>query len=342
MPGCAYAAKDRVDEIGQPVALVVGGDDDRERGWRAEATGKDETRKHYNPGAPARECRPASSWRSRAPCCLCALPSLVQPMGADQGLYAYVGERILAGELPYRDAWDQKPPAIHLHLRAACARVWPSDGVVAGRRPVAAAAIAWLLCRPGARRSPARTGGGRGACCSCCCRTRRSRGSAASGCGRSARRSSRVAVTAAFVCCWRSAARATERRCGACSARACCSALAFAVQVQRRHLRGAGVRRGCWLWQADLTLAAISSSWRRVRASRSLAMLVDVRARAARCAISTTRRSPTTSSYSGETYAGPLRRALRYLLTFPIERARVDALWTVGGAGCLVLLVAAR
>ena len=41
------------------------------------------------------------------------LPSLVQPMGADQGLYAYVGERILAGELPYRDAWDQKPPAIH-------------------------------------------------------------------------------------------------------------------------------------------------------------------------------------------------------------------------------------
>ena len=39
------------------------------------------------------------------------LPSLVQPMGADQGLYAYVGERILAGDLPYRDAWDQKPPA---------------------------------------------------------------------------------------------------------------------------------------------------------------------------------------------------------------------------------------
>ena len=28
------------------------------------------------------------------------VPSLAQPMGADQGLYAYVGERILAGELP--------------------------------------------------------------------------------------------------------------------------------------------------------------------------------------------------------------------------------------------------
>ena len=42
------------------------------------------------------------------------LPSLVQPMGADQGLYAYVGEGVRSGELPYRDAWDQKPPAIHV------------------------------------------------------------------------------------------------------------------------------------------------------------------------------------------------------------------------------------
>jgi hypothetical protein len=48
-------------------------------------------------------------------CALVAVrvPSLAQPAGADQGLYAYVGQRILAGELPYRDAWDQKPPAIH-------------------------------------------------------------------------------------------------------------------------------------------------------------------------------------------------------------------------------------
>jgi hypothetical protein len=41
--------------------------------------------------------------------------------------------------------------------------------------------------------------------------------------------------------------------------------------------------------------------------------------------------------YSGQTYAGPLA-VVRYLLTFPIERASVDALWTVGGAGCLILL----
>src|SRR3954468_10418667 len=40
------------------------------------------------------------------------LPSLMQPMGADQGLYAYIGDRIRSGAVPYRDAWDQKPPAI--------------------------------------------------------------------------------------------------------------------------------------------------------------------------------------------------------------------------------------
>jgi hypothetical protein len=44
--------------------------------------------------------------------------------------------------------------------------------------------------------------------------------------------------------------------------------------------------------------------------------------------------------YSGETYAGVFDVA-RYLLAFPIERARVDALWTVGGAGCILLLAGA-
>lgn len=37
---------------------------------------------------------------------------LVQPIGGDPALYAYVGSRILAGELPYRDVFEQKPPGI--------------------------------------------------------------------------------------------------------------------------------------------------------------------------------------------------------------------------------------
>ena len=62
---------------------------------------------------------------------LLRLPSVVQPMGADQGLYAYVGERILAGDLPYRDAWDQKPPAIH-YTYALMRGVWHGDAAVGG------------------------------------------------------------------------------------------------------------------------------------------------------------------------------------------------------------------
>src|SRR5215218_8127580 len=77
------------------------------------------------------------------------LPSLAQPMGADQGLYAYVGERILAGDLPYRDAWDQKPPAIH-YTYALLRAVWPGDGAVGAADLLAAAAVAWLLYRLGA------------------------------------------------------------------------------------------------------------------------------------------------------------------------------------------------
>src|SRR5262245_38207427 len=76
--------------------------------------------------------------------CLVRLPSLVEPMGADQGLYAYVGERILAGDLPYRDAWDQKPPAIHFTY-ALMRLIWPHDSVVAAVDLILAAVSAALL-----------------------------------------------------------------------------------------------------------------------------------------------------------------------------------------------------
>src|SRR5262252_3656339 len=71
------------------------------------------------------------------------LPSLVQPMGPDQALYSYIGGRILHGDLPYRDAFDQKPPGIHYvyaGLRALSAR----DAAVPAA-DLAAAALLWLV-----------------------------------------------------------------------------------------------------------------------------------------------------------------------------------------------------
>lgn len=45
---------------------------------------------------------------------------LVFSFGRDQGIYAVVGDGILAGELPYRDRWDFKPPGIFfLHALAS-------------------------------------------------------------------------------------------------------------------------------------------------------------------------------------------------------------------------------
>src|SRR5213592_1078140 len=72
------------------------------------------------------------------------VPSLVQPAGGDQGLYVYEGQRVLAGDVPYRDVWDQKPPAIAF-LYAAAWRIWPHESVVPLADLLAAAGVAALL-----------------------------------------------------------------------------------------------------------------------------------------------------------------------------------------------------
>ena len=55
---------------------------------------------------------------------LVLLPTLAYPFGRDQAVFAYVGEVIARGGMPYRDAWDLKPPGIYLaySLLAALSR----------------------------------------------------------------------------------------------------------------------------------------------------------------------------------------------------------------------------
>src|SRR3954447_11980865 len=86
------------------------------------------------------------------------LPSLVQPMGPDQGLYAYVGERILHGGLAYRDAWDQKPPGIH-YIYAGLRAVSSRDVVVPAADLAAAALTAAAIWIIGARLAGPGAGG---------------------------------------------------------------------------------------------------------------------------------------------------------------------------------------
>src|SRR3954468_2576593 len=110
---------------------------------------KDGTPKHYNSST-----RPADMTNRLLLALACVLlvvrlPSLTQPMGADQGLYAYAGDRIRSGAVPYRDAWDQKPPAIHVTY-AAMRAVFPRDAAVPATDLIVAALIAALLWRLGA------------------------------------------------------------------------------------------------------------------------------------------------------------------------------------------------
>lgn len=99
------------------------------------------------------------------------LPSLLYPFGRDQAVFAYVGSVMARGGMPYRDAWDLKPPGIYLAyallaslsrdhglglmhlLRAADVAAAAGVGVLLagilrrlGRPEAAATAAGWYAC----------------------------------------------------------------------------------------------------------------------------------------------------------------------------------------------------
>jgi len=42
------------------------------------------------------------------------LPTLYEPLGRDQGIFATIASGLLEGKIPYRDLWDHKPPGIYV------------------------------------------------------------------------------------------------------------------------------------------------------------------------------------------------------------------------------------
>ena len=71
------------------------------------------------PGRPAINVRSVLSSAAVIFCAVWSLTSLWLPFGWDQGIFASVGDVILAGGMPYRDAWDIKGPLAHLWFAAA-------------------------------------------------------------------------------------------------------------------------------------------------------------------------------------------------------------------------------
>jgi hypothetical protein len=276
------------------------------------------------------------------------LPSLVQPAGADQDLYAYVGQEISRGGLPYVDAWDQKPPAIH-YTYAVLYALWPSPSIVAASDLVVAVAVAVLLMLlerrmtggPGlaapvvflALGNPVFSRFG-GMWLRSQCETFIALSIAgallllhAATHGSQARplRIWALRIGAGLLI---GVAAAFKYNAAVYGAAALAAALAWRIADRRpgggwiaAWVRdGAGLAAGAMLPLALIAAGfAAAGAWDDLwQATVSYNLL-----------------------YSGETYRG-LGHALGYAVTFPIQQARVDGLWLVGGAGCLVLLSRVR
>jgi len=277
------------------------------------------------------------------------LPSLVQPAGADQDLYAYVGQEITRGGLPFRDAWDQKPPAIH-YTYALLFSLWPDASVVAAADLAAAGAVALLLIvlerrvagSPGFAAAaiflllgnPAYSRLG-GMWLRAQCETfialavtaallLLSMAVPASTAGPRARRWALRLGAGVLL----GVAVAFKYNAAAYGLVAVVAGIAWRHQHRQEQphwareaaLDGVGLAAG-----AIVPLAAIAV---RFMAAGAWADLWDATI-------------TYNMLYSGETYHG-LPDVLRYAVTFPIQQARVDGLWLLGGAGCLMLLTRIR
>lgn len=260
------------------------------------------------------------------------LPSLVQPAGGDQGLYGYAGQRILDGGVMYRDMWDQKPPAIAF-VYAMLWRVAPHEGLVPGADLAAAAMVAWLLVVIGRRRYSASVGYGAAA----------------------------IVLLFGDPYLQRLSGIYVRGQCEPFMALAVTIGLALLSSRSRRrpHLVAAGAALAMAFWLKynaatyALPLAAAAWAWgggtdrdrRRVLdevvwigVGFGLVAAVALAYFAAHGALMDLRLATIDYNlrYSHETYEEPTS-PLRYVFTFPIQRARVDALWFLGGLGALLL-----
>jgi Dolichyl-phosphate-mannose-protein mannosyltransferase len=297
-----------------------------------------------------RHVKTAAFWVLAIALLLSRVPSSTQPAGADQGLYAYVGQRILHGELPYRDAWDQKPPAIH-YTYALIWAFWPDERAVAFADMLVAAGTALVIWRLG------RLLGGSGA------------GEAAAllflllgnpalqrlG-GVRIRAQCEVfiglAVAAAMLTLFTGLRDLVKPR----GTRVLVAGVLLGIAFLYKYNAGVylvAALAALWFWsRPEDAPDALPSSGRSRNAGRlrlawqlilgfvipiAIAALVF----AAGGALDDLYQATITYNlqYSGETYEGPFA-LVRYLITFPVRHASLDALWFLGGLGSIVLVLA--
>ncbi len=265
------------------------------------------------------------------------LPSLVQPAGGDQGIYGYSGQRILAGDVMYRDVWDQKPPAIGL-VYALLWRVWPSEALVPGADIAAAGSVAWLLTLLGRRRYSSNVGYGAAALFLLFGDPYLQRLS-----GIYVRGQCEPFVALAITTSLVLAAHANERRLYLIA-----SGVAFAAAFWLKYNAAAyalPLAAAAWAWSRNPGRAVRSAladiGWIAL-GFISVAAVVIVYF-SLNGALHDWRLATFDYNirYSDETYESRASM-LRYLVAFPIERARIDMIWFLGGLGALLLALRAR
>jgi hypothetical protein len=288
---------------------------------------------------------------------LVRVPSLVQPAGGDQGLYAYVGERILAGEVPYRDAWDQKPPGIH-YTYALMYALRPDLSVVPAADLIVATATALLLLALGRRLGPP----GSGELAAVLFLLYTNPALARLG-GARVRAQCEVFIAFFAAAGLLLTHRAVARRGTGVAALAFATAAGLCFGLAFVYKYNAGIYlvvglAALWLWtrsSAAATATAVSEGadvkaprltdllpsalWMIVGFAAMVALLVGYFAAAGALQDLYDATIAYNVFYSGETYTSRFD-VPRYLVTFPIGRARVEAIWFLGGLGCLTLLAA--
>jgi Dolichyl-phosphate-mannose-protein mannosyltransferase len=297
-----------------------------------------------------RHVKQVAFWVLATALLLSRVPSLTQPAGADQGLYAYVGQRILHGELPYRDAWDQKPPAIHSTYALMWA-LWPDERAVAAADLLVAAGTALVIWQLG------RHLGGSGA------------GEAAAllflllgnpalqrlG-GVRIRAQCEVfiglSVAASLLMLFTGLRDPLKPR----AARVLVAGVLLGMAFLYKYNAGVylvAALAALWLWSSPedvrdvLPASTRSTAAGRLRLAWQLALgfaipiAIVALVFAAGGALDDLCQATVTYNlqYSGETYGGPLA-LVRYLIAFPVRHASLDALWFLGGLGSIVLVLA--
>jgi hypothetical protein len=263
------------------------------------------------------------------------VPSIVQPAGGDQWLYSYVAHTVLDGGVPYRDAFEQKTPGIFA-VYAFMWGFWPNESVVALADLIAALSVASLLWGLGGRMFGGAAGRG-AAVLFLLLGDPAIQGLGGLNVRAQSETFIALAVTLALSVAWTAKGRVSRlivvgALCGGVfwlkyNAVVYVLPVALAAGVLEAGVpRAVRIRFLAWMAAGGAGVVGLGLLYFAVAGALGDLWTGTVAYNLA---------------YSGETYRSA-SHAFEYVVTLPIQRARVDGLWFIGGLGALAIVLTLR